>query len=104
MDAIKEKLVDAEFNILFKAVCLKKKKLDSSKNVRYLYATGKLEGGHKRATNPIWSLKVFNINRILVKKGELVLYYLKDSPKRGFIREELRIVPSGTKLPPKGIP
>ncbi|RMX43689.1 hypothetical protein pdam_00006352, partial [Pocillopora damicornis] len=35
--------------------------------------------------------------------GEPVLFYLKDSPRRGFVREELKIVPLGTKLPHEGI-
>lgn len=52
----------------------------------------------RRATNPIWPLKVFDISRSIV--NELVLYYLKDSPKCGFVREELMIVPKGTGLPP----
>ena len=37
------------------------------------------------------------------EKGEPVLYTLKDGPKRGFVREELQIVPPGTELPPEGI-
>ena len=43
--------------------------------------------------------RVFNINRILVNRDTHVLYYLKDGPKSGFVRGELRIVPPGTKLP-----
>ncbi|RMX48680.1 hypothetical protein pdam_00014318 [Pocillopora damicornis] len=34
---------------------------------------------------------------------EPVLYYLKDGPKRGFVREELQIGPPGTELSPEGI-
>ena len=34
-------------------------------------------------------------------ENEPVLYYLKDGPKRGFVREELMIVPRGTELPPE---
>ena len=33
---------------------MKEKRLDSSVNVRYLYAAGELEGGKKRATDPNW--------------------------------------------------
>lgn len=60
-------------------------------------------GGKRRATDPIWSLKVYRIERPTVNEGELVLYYPKDGPKRGFVREELHIVPPGTELPLKGI-
>ena len=67
--------------------------------MRYLYAAGELEGGQRRATVPVWSLKVFNIEKSIVNKGESVLYNLKDGPKRGFVREELKIVPSKTELP-----
>ena len=80
-----------------------KKRLNSSKNVTYLCATAELEGGQRWATDPIWSLKVYDIDRTLVNKNEPVLYYLKDGPKCGFIREELQIVPPGTELPPEGI-
>ena len=38
-----------------------------------------------------------------MNKNEPVLYYLKDGPKLGFIREELQIVPPRTELPPEGI-
>ena len=69
-------------------------------NVRYLYAPDELEGGQRRATDPNWSLKVFNISRSIVNEHEPVLYYLKDGLKRGFVREELMIVSEGTELPP----
>ena len=39
----------------------------------------------------------------MVNKGEPVLYYLKDDPKRGFAREEFKSVLPGTELPPEGI-
>ena len=68
--------------------------------VRYLYQPGELEGGRRRATDPIWSLKVFNIERSITKPNELVLYYLRDGAKRGFVREELLVVPLDTELPP----
>ena len=104
IDAIKEKVVDAKSSTSYsRPVGLKEKRLDYSKNVRYLYAPGELEGGQRRATDPIWSLKVFNIEKALVNEKEPVLYYLKDGPKRGFVREELQIVPPKTELPPEGI-
>ena len=57
---------------------MKEKRLDSSVIVRHLYADGELEGGKKRARDPNWPLKVYSTDRSLVKKGEPVLYYLKD--------------------------
>jgi len=37
------------------------KKLPFNLNVRYLYQPGELEGEAKRATHPIWSLKVHKL-------------------------------------------
>ena len=101
VDAIKEKVVDAKSSTFSRPVGKKEKRLDSSVNVRYLFAPGELEGGGRRATDPNWSLKVFNISSSIVNENEPVLYYLKDGPKRGFVREELMIVPRGTELPPE---
>ena len=69
--------------------------------MRYLYQPGELEGGVKRATDPIWSLKVHSIEMSVTKPNEPVLYYLRDGPKRGVIREELLVVPPNTQLPPE---
>ena len=102
VDAIKEKVVNAKPSTNYsRPVGLKENKLDYSVNVRYLWAPGELEGGQKRATDPIWSLKVFNMEKSIVKESEPVLYYLKDGPKRGFVREELMIIPKGTEMPPE---
>ena len=101
VDAIKEKTINAKSSTLYSRLGKKEKRLDSSVNVRYLFAPGELEGGGRRATDPNWSLKVFNISSSIVNENEPVLYYLKDGPKRGFVREELMIVPRGTELPPE---
>ena len=68
--------------------------------MRYLYQPGELEGSGRRATDPIWSLKVYNIEKVVTKPKEPVMYYLFDGPKRGFGREELMVVPPDTQLPP----
>ena len=68
--------------------------------MRYLYQPGELEGGGRRATDPIWSLKVYNIEKVVTKPKEPVMYYLFDGPKRGFVCEELMVVPLDTQLPP----
>ena len=102
VDAIKEGIVDAKSSTFYsRPVGKKEKRLDSSVNMRYLFSPGELEGGGKRATDPNWSLKVFNILKSIANENEPVLYYLKDGPKRGFVREELIIVPKGTELPPE---
>ena len=101
VDAIRESAVGAKSSTTYsRVVGLKEKRLDASVNVRYLFSAGELEGGQKRATDPNWSLKVYKIDRSIVKKGEPVLFYLKDGPGRGFVREELMVVPRGTELPP----
>ena len=69
--------------------------------VRYLYQPGELEGGERRrATDPIWSLDFYEISHVMGKDPNI--YYLHDatnsprsplqSPKRGFVREELVVV------------
>ena len=64
VDAIKEGIVDAKSSTFYsRPVGKKEKRLDSSVNVRYLFARGEVEGGGRRATGPNWSLKVFNISR-----------------------------------------
>ena len=99
--AIKEKAVASQPATKYlRPVGLNEKKLPSTVMVRYLYEPGELEGGTKRATDPIWSLKVYNIERSFAKQNQPVLYYLHDGPKRSFVREELLVVPPNTQLPP----
>ena len=100
--AIKEKNIYAKPSTPYlRPVGESEKKLPSRVNVRYLYQPGELEGGVKRATDPIWSLKVYNIERSFTKPNQPVLYYLHDGPKRGLVREELLVVPPNTQLPPE---
>ena len=64
--------------------------------VRYLYQPGELEGGERRrATDPIWSVNTYEISQVMP-----IVYYLYHAPKRGFVREELLVVPDDTQLPP----
>ena len=99
--AIKEKVVISQPATKYlRPVGLNEKKLPSIVMLRYLYEPGELEGGAKRATDPIWSLKVYNLERSFTKPNQPVLYYLRDGPKRGFVREELLVVPPDTQLPP----
>ena len=68
---------------------------------RYLYQPGELEGGQqRRATDMIWSWNTFRLDKIIQDKGKRVLYYLRDGPKRSFVREELMLIPEETQLPP----
>ena len=77
-------------------VGVNEEKLPSGVSVRYLYQPRELEGGLRRATDPIWSFEVFNIERSITKPDEPVLCYLLDGPKRGFVREELLVVSPNT--------
>ena len=100
-EAIKEKSVYSKPATPYsRPVGVNEKKLPPRVNVRYLYQPGELEGGGRRATDPIWSLKVYNIEKVVTKLKDPVMYYLFDGPKRGFVREELVIVPQDTVLPP----
>ena len=99
--AIKEKAVYSKPSTKYnRPVGLAEKKLPPLINVRYLYQPGELEGGTKKATDPIWSLKVYQAVENRTKPNEPVVYYLSDGPKRGFVREELLVVPPNTQLPP----
>ena len=99
--AIKEKAVVSKPSTpYFRPVGENEKRLPTLVKVRYLYQPGELEGGdHRRATDPIWSLKLYSIERSFAKHEQPVLYYLRDGPKRGFVREELLVVPPNTELP-----
>ena len=99
--AIKEKSVVAKPSTPYsRPVGVNEKKLPPLINVIYLYQPGELEGGTKRATDPIWSLKVYQVVENRTKPNEPIVYYLSDGPKRGFVREELLVVPPNTQLPP----
>ena len=100
VETIKEKTVPSKPSTPYlRPVGVNEKKLPSGLSVRYLYQPGELEGGRRRATDPIWSLKVYEIEKIMIKSNAPVLYYLFDGPKRGFVREELLVVPPDTQLP-----
>ena len=100
-DIIKEKAVPSKpATPYMRPVGIHEKKLPPQAHVRYLYYPGELEGGGRRATDPIWSLKVYTIQKVVTKPEASVVYYLYDGPKRGFVREELMAVPRGTQLPP----
>ena len=93
-DAIKQKEVDIEPKNYQRKVGLDEVRLPPSVKVRYLLSPGELEGGEKRrATDPIWSIKVYYITRSVVSPNQPVLYYLLDGPRRGFVREELQVIP-----------
>ena len=99
--AIKEKSVVAKPSTPYlRPVGAKEKKLPPLIHVRYLYQPGELEGGTKRAIDPIWSLKVYQVVKNMTNPNGPVVYYLSDGPKRGFVREELLVVPPNTQLPP----
>jgi hypothetical protein len=60
--------------------------------VRYLYLPGEVEGTDekKRATDPIWSTTIYEIESIVINSPNV--YYLRGGPKRGFVKQELQII------------
>ena len=104
-DAIKAKtLAQKPYSVVpDRPVGLKEQRFPLGVGVRYLYQPGELEGGRRRATDPLWSLTVHRLGRSVTKSDEPVLYYLQDGPQRGFVREELLVVPPDTQLPPDGV-
>ena len=82
--AIKEKAISSKpATPYMQPVGVYEKKLPPQAHVRYLYYPGELEGGGRRATDPIWSLKVYNIQKVVTKPDAPVVYYLYDGPKGG---------------------
>ena len=104
-DAIKAKTMAQKPSSVVpdRPVSHKEQRLPSGVGVRYLYQPSELEGGRRRATNPVWSLTVHRLGRSVTKPGEPVLYYLQDGLPRGFVREELLVVSPDTQLPPDGV-
>ena len=100
-EAIKKTVSANPSTPYLRPVGLNEKKLPSGVSVRYLYQPGELEGGRRRATDPIWSLKVYEIEKIMIKPNAPVIYYLFDGPKHWFVRGELLVVPPNTELPPE---
>ena len=102
-DAIKIKSVKQSPATSYKRpVGSKEKQLEVGSLVRYLYAPGEAEADtHRRATDPIWSIKTYTIKNSMMTSKQPVLYWIENGPKRSFVREELQIVPSYVALPPK---
>ena len=72
--------------------------------VRYLFSPGEYEGGERRrATDPIWSLEIFELSHSKVSPDQPVMYYLSGGPKRSFVREELQVVLEDSEAPPKNV-
>jgi hypothetical protein len=100
-------------------VGLEEPTLSSSAMVRYLYQPSELEGGRRRATDPVRSLTIHTVHYILRQPGQPALYYLNEgapdvlsafhhegttpAPRRGFVREELLVIPRETELPPHSV-
>lgn len=68
-----------------------------------LDTSGELKGDQRRGTDSAWSMEVYNIERLVFNEGEPMLYYLKDGPKRGFVKGELKLVPPGTEPTSEGV-
>ncbi|CAB4481108.1 unnamed protein product [Rhizophagus irregularis] len=77
-------------------------RLPAGSLVRYLLDNSDYQG-RRRATDPIWSTKVYTIESSTVVDGQPVIYRLSDGPKKIFTQEELLVVPSDTMLPPTHI-
>ena len=86
-DAIREKAVSSKpATPYMRPVGVNEKKLPPGVYLRYLYYPGELEGGGRRATDPIWSLKVYNVHKVVTKPDEPVVYYLYDQRGGLFVR------------------
>ena len=98
-DAIKQKQVPQNPSSVVpgRLVGLEEVKLPSDVLVRYLYQPAELEGGQRRrATDAVWSLQSYKLARAVAKSGAPIVSYQLDGPRRGFVREELLVVPPDT--------
>ena len=55
----------------------------------------------KRATDRIWSKKIYGLSKVVSSPGNQVMYYLADAQERAFVKEELMLIPKDTELPPE---
>ena len=53
-----------------------------------------------RATDRIWSKFSYRLREVVESPGNCMMYYLADGPERGFVLEELMLIPEDTELPP----
>ena len=68
---------------------------------RYLLQPGEEhDNQHKRATDRIWSKKIYRLREIVENSGNRVMYCQKDGRERAFVKEELMLIPEDTELPP----
>ena len=105
IDAIKTNMVKSKASTVSKRpIGLDEERLTDDVNVTYLYQPGELEGGqHRRATDAKWSINIYTISTAITKSNTPIVYYLENGPKRGFVKEELLIVPYDTEIPPETI-
>jgi hypothetical protein len=104
VDGIKRKLVAASPSAPARdgrATGMAETRLPADVLVRYLYQPGELEGGQRRrATDAFWSLKGYEIDHATRARARPVLYYLRNGPRRSFVREELLVIPRDTEPTP----
>ena len=68
---------------------------------RYLLQPGEEHDDQRcRATDRIWSKRIYILRKIAENPGNQVMYYLRDGPERAFVLEELMLIPEDTELPP----
>ena len=53
-----------------------------------------------RATDGVLSKGTYRLGEIIENTGNHGMYYLKHGPERGFVSEELMLIPEDTELPP----
>ena len=54
----------------------------------------------QRATDRIWSKKTYRLREVIEDADNCVMYYLSNGLEKGFVSEELMLIPEDTELPP----
>ena len=68
---------------------------------RYLLQPGEEhDDQRRRATDRVWSKRIYRLREIVENPGNRVMYYLLNGPERAFVSEELMLIPEDTELPP----
>ena len=102
--AIKLKEVDIEPKNYRRVVGLDEVRLPPEVKVRYLLFPGELEGGEKRsATDPIWSIKIYNISKSMISPNQPVLYYLVMGRDEDLLGKNYRLFLMIQNLPPDSV-
>ena len=100
--AIKEKSVYSKPSTPYLRPVGKKRKNSSTSCPSPLpLPTRRVRRRRQKSHRPNLVFQSLRHRKIFYERNQPVVYYLRDGPKRGFVREELLVVPPNSELPPE---